>query len=218
MSENKESLFKKIDTFLFKQVDVFKASAVYAKIQEPMSLMDDEVRLYVNNSIAILFVIIPLFFLGFFLYLNLNLRSENKIKKEILSVGQEIIVNRGEVNSTAQMLILNGIDNEMSLNQKIKSIASTSGIDGNKLQVSQFTTDSGFAGTNRISAIITVNRFSANDLTHLLNSLIYRERIKVSGMNLRKNETEAQLDGIINITFNSQPMMNPGEENSGFEQ
>ena len=82
MSENKESIFKKIDTFLFKQVDVFKASAVYAKIQEPMSLMDDEVRLYVNNSIAILFIIIPLFFIGFFLYLNLNLRAENKVKKE----------------------------------------------------------------------------------------------------------------------------------------
>jgi hypothetical protein len=218
MSGNREPIFKKIDTFLFKQVDAFKGSAVYAKIQEPMALMDDEVRLYVNNSIAILFIIIPLIFLGFFFYLNLNLRNENKIKKEILNLGQEIIANRSEVNATAQMLMLGGIDNEMSLAQKIRTLASNSGIDANKLQVSQFTSDLGFAGSNRISAIITVNRFSANDLTHLLDSLINRERIKVAGMNLRKNETEAQLDGTININFNSFPMMNSGEENSGFEQ
>ncbi|MFZ4713512.1 MAG: hypothetical protein ACOYL6_07370 [Bacteriovoracaceae bacterium] len=219
MSNTRESIFKKLDAFIFKQVDLLKASPVYSKIQEPLTLMDDELRLVVNNSISLLLVIIPLIFIGVFIFLNYGIKQDIKMKKDILMTGQEIIVNRSEVNSVAQTMLSNAtVDSDAALGQRLKTMAQGSSLDPSKIQVGQFMAEASFAKSNKISAMISISRFSTNELTNLFSSLLMRERMKISGMNIKKNEKDGQLEGTINVTFNSPPGMSEEEMGGAIEE
>ncbi len=212
MSTTRESFFKKIDTFVFKQVDLFKASPVYSKIQEPLAMVDEDIRLYINNSISFALVIIPIIFIGIFAYSNFSLKKELKLKSDILMTGQEIIANRNEINTASMALINNSsVDSDASLAQRLKNMGTGSRIDPNKISVSQFIAESSFAKSNKVTASVTISKFSINDLTNFLTGILQREKMKISGMSLRRNEKESQLEGNIHVVFNAQPGMSAEE-------
>lgn len=200
----KSSLFKKIDSFVFKQVDLFKASPVYIKIQEPLNLIDDDLRLIINNVISSVLILIPLIFIGILMFNNYRLKKEISLKKEIISRSNEILINKNEIQNVANNLFTNSsLDSDSAMNGRIKNLASSISLDPNKVNVSNFTTEPSFAKSNKIIATINFSKLSTNELTNFLNGLLERERMRISSVSIRKNQNDTQLEGFFLVNINA---------------
>lgn len=206
MMENvvKNSLFKKIDSFVFKQVDLFKASQLYIKIQEPLNMIDDDLRLIINNVFSSVLVLIPLIFIGILMFNNYRLKKEINLKKEIISRSTEILVNKNEILNVAGNFFTNSnLDSDSAMNGRIKNLCSSIGLDPNKVNASNFTSEPSFAKSNKVIATINFSKLSTNDLANLLSGLLERERMRISGVNIRKNPNDTQLEGYFQVTINT---------------
>lgn len=200
----KTSLFKKIDSFVFKQVDLFKASPVFIKIQEPLNLIDDDLRLVVNNIISSILILIPLIFIGVLMFNNYRLKKEITLKKEIISRSSEILINKNEIQSVAGNFFTNSsIDSDAAMNGRIKNLSTSINLDPNKVNVSNFVSEPSFAKSNKVIATINFSKFSTNDLANLLSGLLEREKMRISGVSVRKNPTDMQLEGFLQVNINT---------------
>lgn len=210
----KSSLFKKIDSFVFKQVDLFKASPVYVKIQEPLNLIDDDLRLIINNVISSILILIPLIFIGILMLNNYRLKKEIALKKEIINLSNEILINKNEIQNVANSLLTNSsMDSDGAMSGRIKNLASSISLDPNKVNVSNFTAEPSFAKSNKIIATINFSKLSTNELTNLLNGLLEREKMRISGVSVRKNPNDTQLEGFFQVNINApQNSFSGGEE------
>lgn len=200
----KTSLFKKIDSFVFKQVDLFKASPIFIKIQEPLNLIDDDLRLVVNNIISSILILIPLIFIGVLMFNNYRLKKEIALKKEIISRSSEILINKNEIQSVAGNFFTNSsIDSDAAMNGRIKNLSTSINLDPNKVNVSNFVSEPSFAKSNKVIATINFSKFSTNDLANLLSGLLEREKMRISGVSVRKNPTDMQLEGFLQVNINT---------------
>lgn len=210
----KTSLFKKIDSFVFKQVDLFKASPIYVKIQEPLNLIDDDLRLVINNILSCIVILIPLIFIGILMFNNYRLKKEITLKKEIINQSNEILLNKNEIQNFANNFFTNStIDSDAAMNGRIKNLCSSIGMDPNKVNVSNFTTEPSFAKSNKVIATVNFSKLSTNDLANLLSGLLEKERMRISGVSIRKNPTDTQLEGYFQVNINTpQNTFSSGEE------
>lgn len=210
----KNSLFKKIDTFVFKQVDLFKASPIYAKIQEPLNLIDDDLRLIINNVLSSILVLTPLVFIGILMFNNYRLKKEITLKKDIISRSNEILMNKNEIQNVASNFFTNStIDSDSAMNGRIKNLSSSISLDPNKVNVSNFTTEPSFAKSNKVIATINFSKLSTNELVNLLSGLLEREKMRISGVTIRKNPNDTQLEGFFQVNINTpQSTFSGGEE------
>lgn len=209
----KSSLFKKIDSFVFKQVNLFKASPFYLKIQEPLNLIDDDLRLVVNNVLSSLLVLTPLILIGILMFNNYLLRKNVSLKKEIISRANEILVNKNEIiNVTGNFISNSNIDSDAAMNGRVKNLCTSINLDPNKVSASNFQSENSFAKSNKITATINFSKLSTNDLINLLSGLLEREKMRITGVNIRKNSSDTQLEGFFQVNINTFQNTFSGEE------
>ena len=80
--ESSSSITKKIDEFIFGQVENFKNSSTYQQFIDQFSGLDNAAQKHINHFFAILVVLIPLLLIGFLEFKNYKLNSVLDTKRE----------------------------------------------------------------------------------------------------------------------------------------
>lgn len=198
--DNGNSVFKKVDEYVFSQVENFKSSSNYQQLLDLISGLDDESQKKINYILSILIVSLPLLIILFLGWQNIGVHKSLKLKRDIQVLtseisskirrlknietnvlGPSILASEGELQNTLGMIL-------RSLNLGLDKISTT------KFEVFESSTN-----LKRISADINFTDFSLNQLTRFMGQIIEREKMIIPEFEIRKNPSTNLLIGKIKI-------------------
>jgi len=196
MSE-RTSLFKRMDTELFKLIEQFKGQSFYIKLQEQISALDEEVLSFVQYiSFAILVFIPMLVLMGFFLH-NSGLKDNLKLKQDVYSMASRVLSTEKELkkfslkNFDPGAPLPNG-----GLRNKVQSAQNFAGIESAKIKLSQYEADENafpaFAKT-----AIRFTEVSTAQLLSFLENLSLRQKLHITELDVQKSSRSKLLSGTL---------------------
>jgi len=198
--ENSSSVFKKIDEFVFGQVENFKNTPTYQQFIDQFSGQDDFLQKNENHIFAILVVLIPLILIAIIEIQNFQLSKTLDIKRDIYtSLGETSIQSKRISLIEKKILGPRQITSQSELQGILNQIIKSVGITGDKIKISQVTTAKFLANVGRLSATIKFNGFSTPNFTNLLKALISKEKMVVPKLLVKRNKSSELLEGEINI-------------------
>lgn len=201
-SANKNnSLFKKIDSYLFEQIDLFKTSSLYIKFVETLNSLSLEHRLVLNQLVTLFLISFPFIILLAVFISNFQLKKSLETKKEILQVSNDILSYQRELQ-TAKGFVFSypPIKNSSDLDVKIRNALSKSSIDLKSVSTQNFQLDSSIPNIFRTNADIVFSKLNINQLVDLTSHLIRFEKIKISGLSISKDSANGLLKGKLQIS------------------
>ena len=194
------NIFKKLDELLFAQVDKLRVSLTYQKITDQLITLNEKTQKIVNQLTALFIIIIPLFIVCVVLLGNCSIRSENKIKKEILVQLQLLSSQKHKVAALGQQTISTGkISSKNELQERLKSIMEQRGIDLNRVKINKFNQSGPGKSITTTDVKLGFSNFSITDLSNFLLDLLEQEKVKITGLNINRIK-DASLAGDIMIT------------------
>ena len=197
---SKPSLFSKIDSILFEQVDKLQNLSFVSTIQDELSALEDEPRSIINKLSFIVFISLPIIVLTAFFISNLFLRKDLNFRKEIWSKGKEF-VDTGKIiqRSAGSVLSLTPINDDASFQAQIKSAASMAGVAATQFQTSGFVQTTISDSINKASINMKFNGISTEEMTKFFSSLAINKKMKVSEISITRSKPNGLLSGIAKI-------------------
>ncbi len=194
------NLFQKLDLFLFNKVEELKNKADYSKIQEAIGKIDDDFKDVAKIIATAVFLCLPLLFSGIVFMMNVNLNHDIEIRKEFIGLANEIISSNQQISDASKQIIsLNPIEGQGGFNVRISQILSASGVDVEKIQVSNFISENIAGGIVRSEGDFRFSALTSMDLSNLFSSLVAKEKIKISTVSIRKNRKTNLLNGTFRV-------------------
>jgi hypothetical protein len=205
---NSTKIFKKIDQFIFLKIDLFKNDSSFQKFNDFKSNFNEEQQKTISQVIVFGIIIVPFIFAGFLSYSNFKIKKNIETKNQILEQIAILNSNHENLNITSNQLVSSSAFNSKEdLENKIRNIFSTRGIDQSKVSITDFNQTSTGSSLSKIETTIHFDNFGTQDFSVFLNSMIEVEKFKVERVSLIKNTTNSLLQGnitLIHIGRNSQ--------------
>ena len=206
----KIEIMKPIDEFVISKIDDLSNHPEVQKVLDQYANLDEGIQDIVKNLLVLLIVIVPVAFIMILWSFNSSLKDELAVKKETLSIAQEIIAKQSKLgglkrryfNSTA-------VKSQAELQAKISGALSSSGIDSNKINLGGYQENLEGADIVESRVDLKFSKFSNNELFSLLGSLNVRLKAKIEEISIKKNTSDNLLEGIIHIIYygeDQQPM------------
>lgn len=197
---NRTSTFKKIDEFIFTQLENFKASSAFQQMLDLTSSLDEEVQKKINYSISIFIVIFPILIIFFLVWKNTDAQNDLKIKRNIQASTTEISSKiRRLKNVEANLIGPSSIASDGELQNTLNSILKPNNIPFEKIRISDFDVTESITNLKRVSAKLEFSNLSLNDLTLLLRDLISREKMIIPDLIIKRDPESELLMGSIKI-------------------
>lgn len=195
-----ESIFKKLDTFVFNQIDSFFENASVQPLLEKFTTLDEDTQKGLNQIFAIFTILIPVAIVIFFLFQNNMAKRELETKQEIFEQINEFTAKNNQLMAIqSQILSSSIINNDSDLNNKINIALNNKKIPAKNLSISNFMQTKLTIATTQTNADINFSSLSAVQLKDLLQTLTQRERLKATQLNIRKDAKSKLLDGKVHI-------------------
>lgn len=199
MIENLNSsapLLKKLDKAVFEQVDKFKLTPNYTALQDFYNGLDEEQQKLFKAALNLVLVLLPLLFLGFLFWQNLNLHKEYELRKGMLEKAQTIIGQKQSLqNAGPRILSMNPIDSDSMMTSRLSNTLSQGGIDTSKVRISNFSSTSISETVFRSEADIGFSGFTTIQLMNAFTTLVQRERFRISSVDISRNAETNLLNG-----------------------
>lgn len=196
----KLAFFKPIDEFLFSKVEQFKNSNVYREINERLLTLSETQRKYLNQTVTISILMIPMFLVSFIFFQNYQLKNSLQEKEKIQELLNNISDYSGKVNLLTRTTISNrAVNSKSDLQNRIRSILSMGQIPSTRVKLTKFRSDSSLTTMNKANAEITFEEFSLTNLKNLLLQLQRKEKVKISNLQIKKDEEKNTLKGKLHI-------------------
>lgn len=160
-ANTKNSFFAKIDSFIFKQVDIFLSSQSYSKMTDSFNELDTRTKKYLNHLLTIMAVSLPLFLVIYTYLGNRKLLSELEVKQSVIEKIFEYRQNKVKASGLATSLSSPiSIESQQDFMSKIGPRLRNSNIDARKVRIENFS-------FNAISSTLgeTYSKFSLRDMT-----------------------------------------------------
>ena len=200
MSNEKKtkSLFKIIDTFLFKQVDQFLESQSYQKISEKLSELDSHTQKSLNHLLNFVIILIPCLFVFLFYQGNQTLKEELQIKKDTLSSIHNFRQYKAQVDALS--ISLNSpvsISSRSDLESKISTRTRNLNIPANKLRIQDF--ESHMSSDTLMETIVKFNlsEMTMTQFSNFLTIALNEFRMKASVIDLSLNSSTDLIGGML---------------------
>lgn len=198
--ENSSSISKKIDEFIFGQVDNFKNSSTYQQVMDQFLALDDNVQKHLNQFFAILVVLIPIILIVILEIQNFKLMETLNTKRDIYSALAETSLKSKRLSYIEKRILgPRQVTSQAKLQNVLNQIIKSAGIKGDKIKVSGVTTADISPNLGRLSATIKFNGFSTPNITNFLKDLIKKEKFVIPKLSIQKNKTSELLEGDILI-------------------
>ncbi len=200
MADTSNSIFKKIDSALFKQIDRLKELPAFLKFQEQILHIDEEVRNIVGNILTVFFIIVPIILIIVFYSSNRTLNQEIDKKKHIVETSNSILAKQNSIKRSARFIFsTNPVNNLADFNEQIGMAAASSGADAAKINISNIKTKTPTANISSAEADLRFSDFTTDDLANFINALVIGKRIKISFVNITKSNKTGFLKGTMHI-------------------
>lgn len=198
MSEIKVSIFKKIDTFIFKQIDNAKSDANFSKLVDSFSSLSEQETRYIQQFLAFGFIIFPYLIIAFLYWGNIQNQKLINLKKQVLDEFEILSSNRSNLLAQGPSLLApSSLSGQSDLENRVRNVLSSNSIDQNKVSVTSFDVGMTSSTFTKSTSIIQFNKFGTQDFNKLLRNLIDMEKFKISKLKLKKDiETELLLGEI----------------------
>jgi hypothetical protein len=206
MEEN-TSWLKKIDSFIFEKIDLFKKSPNYSPIQDFYTSLEDEQQKWVKVLLLLSVFVVPLLLLFSFWISNAFLSSDYKERYAIVQKAQQIIREQQKVDVLASNLISESpVDSQDSMNSLLLNALGGTGVDLARVKVAGFKLEDIGGNLVKSESDITFDSLSTEQLMDVFINLFSRAKVKISAVNIEKNEASQLLFGTFHIIHFSQSM------------
>ena len=156
--ENSSSISKKIDEFVFGQVENFKNSSTYQQFMDQFSGLDDSAQKYINHLFAVLVVFIPLLLIGVLEFQNYKLKSGLNTKRDIYNgLGETSLKSKRLSQIEKRILGPRKITSQGELQEVLNQIVKASGLKGDKIKLANVKTNNILANLGRLDETIKFN-------------------------------------------------------------
>ena len=131
----KVQVFKKLDEFLFLQMDSIRNNPQYKMILTKLESLPDDAQKAINYGVSLLLISIPIVALLFIFIGNLSLKSELSTKNEIKSIITTINNQKSSIKSLgADIIAPFPLMNKSDLDRRLSTAVRTFGLSPSKLQ------------------------------------------------------------------------------------
>jgi hypothetical protein len=198
--EEKVSLLKRLDLLIFQKIDQFKKSPSYSQIQDLYSSLEEEQQKVAKILMVLVAIALP-FLLVFTFWLVNNIHYNNlDFRKKIVSKSQDILRQQNKVNSLSLSLISDSpVDSQNSMNSLLLDALGGTGMDLSKVKVTSFNSTEIGGNMSKSESDINFESLSNEQLMDLFMNLYTRAKVKVSSLNIEKNQTSQLLNGQFHV-------------------
>ena len=193
-------IYGRIDQFLFQKIDQLKSEQIFQQFIDKISTLGHSQQKILNQTITISCFLLPFLIVSMVFLKNCNIKSEINTKKEIIQLINKYSQKNSQFSAMSrQVLSPHKIDSKSSLNRRITNLLSRKKISTSKVTVNKFNKSDEDNELSKTEANMTFTKFSILELTSFLEELLQTERMRISSMNIKKNNKQNFLSGDINV-------------------
>lgn len=208
--EKSSNIFIKIDEFIFKKLDFLKNDGVFQKFNDALSNLDEAQQKLVAQITTFTLILIPFLFVIFLWWGNSQTKKILEIKKQIIEQIALFDGNQNALNNiSANYLSPSAIGSQEDLDNRIRNILSQNAIDQEKVTVINFQQTSTSSTVAKVEADLNFTNFGTNDFSIFMRTLVERERLKITKVDLMKNKETNLLQGTISLMHMGQNLITP---------
>ncbi len=208
--EKSSSIFIKIDDFIFKKLDLLKNDGVFQKFNDAISNLDEAGQKLVAQLTTFAFILIPFIFVLVLWWGNSQTKKGLEVKKQIIEQIALFDGNQNALNNiSSNYLSPSAIMGQEDLDNRIRNILSQNAIDQDKVTVSNFQQTSTSSTVAKVEADLSFKNFGTNDFSVFMRTLVERERLKITRVDLIKNKEDNLLQGTISLMHMGQNQTSP---------
>ena len=199
MSKQKNSLFKKIDGFIFSKVSPYLQSDFYKKFEHFSDSLNESSQKLLNNSISTIFVFLPLLVTFILMVMNINLRSENKHLKETVNK----VTLYGKKNDNSKSIINklpkhSNVKSKKSFQYVLNGISKRHGIPDKNFIVQTLSQGKSAGSIKVFNANIIYKSIGIKDLSKIITELFKKNYGTITKIGIKKNSKNL-MDGNFSI-------------------
>tara|TARA_B100001971_G_scaffold61895_1_gene56849 strand:+ start:50364 stop:50999 length:636 start_codon:yes stop_codon:yes gene_type:complete len=206
----KIEIMKPVDQWVYTKLDELSNNPEVSKFLDQYANLDEKVQDIIKNLLVLAIILLPTLFIMILWSFNSSLKSELAIKKETLTVAQEIVSKQAKLGTLKRRYFnTTAVKSQAELQSKISGALASSGIDSNKINLGGYQENLEGADIVESRVDLKFNKFSNEELFNLLASLNVRLKAKVEEISIKKNTTDNLLEGIIHVIYygeDKQPM------------
>ena len=195
-----KNLFIRIDNFLFKKLDAFKSDGSFQKINEIISVLDEDKQKIFAQVLAFALLLIPYLFVCILWWGNFKTKKNLEIKSQILEQIATLSSSKDALISiSSNFLAPTPIQGQEDLDNKIRNLMSVNSIEQNKVHVLSFSQLTTTSSISKIEARLSFQGFGTQDFSNFMRALVESEKFKVLKINLTKNNESNLLQGEVSL-------------------
>jgi len=199
------TLFQKIDQFVFIQLDNLKSTTTFIKAAEPLALIDDEQRNILNQTATIFLIFVPVIIISYLFLSNWSLKREIAHKQQVISLAHETLDKQRQISDVSRTFISrSSISSKTGLEQSIKSSATSAGINLGNINLVGYEKSNFGKDFFKVDATMTFAKTSTQQLTQLLGSLTMMLKAKISSLKVNKDANKSFINGSIGFIIHGQ--------------
>jgi hypothetical protein len=189
------SFLKKIDSFLFKQIDHYQSRQSFQELAEKYNSLDEDLQKFFNQFLSFLVVLGPIFLVLIFAIHNFKVKNKVKVKHQILNSINTYSEKYGKFLDLQGLVYSQGLaTSKEEMESRFKSIIGSLNLNGN-IQISNFTQSQPFTDLTQTNMDLLFSSFSTKNITKFIDIIINTEKIKIAQVAIEKDETTKMLKG-----------------------
>ncbi len=189
-------LFKRVDQWVFRQLDTFRATPAYNRLVEQYATLEEHEQTLTKGGVLAGFLLVPLIILGVLWWHNAGVRDEVVLRSQVVERMQNIISqNSAAAGLAGSVAAPQAFLDAGELTTRLNAALSGSGVDTSKLRVNNFTSDSVSPQLTRAEADFGFTGLNTTQLVNVFTNLITRERFRISSVDIKRNPSSNLLDG-----------------------
>lgn len=201
-----------MDRAIFDQIDKFKTTPNYTSLTDAYNNLEEEQQKVVKGGIIVVMFLIPFVVLTLLWWQNKSIREDYEVRMMIMNKAQQIIGESQGVSAISPEIISsNPIDSEEMLTSRISNAASGSGMDTSKISRGEFVTTNVSEKIFQTEAVLNFSNASTDELVGLFNSIISREKMRISEVTINRNADTGLLIGNFRVIHLSMIQPEEGE-------
>lgn len=195
------TFFKNIDEFIFAKVDQLQSNPLFQELVAKYEQLDSKLQKVISFTSTILLIFLPLLIVLFLFISNFSLRSEVNAKKEIFQLINDINANKKTLESVEKNVVSpSKVGSRINLKERIINIMNKIGVAPEKVKIKNFAKPSGPTGQiSKAEADLEFRDFSTNNLTQLMLQLLQFEKMKISTIEITKNQKKNSIFGTLHL-------------------
>ncbi len=200
MSEEKKSLFKKIDSAIFKQIDGLRTDPSFSKVSDFLNNFSEQESRVIQQILSFLFLLIPYLFVLILFISNYQTKKEISLKKQVIEEFDILNSNRENLLATGPQFLANSaIQSQSDIENRVRNILSSNSIDQSKISIKNFDVALSTSTFTKTFSTISFNKFGTNDFNSFLKNIIDLEKFKISKIKMSRDMELELLQGEVEL-------------------